>query len=434
MPTISLFDKQEDFFESNHRINAYVGGIQSGKTTCGAIRMYFDNMKYRSPDDAFIIAADTYKTLSQASIPKFLKFVGPYGRMNWGKAEFKFRWGTTVYCRTATDPESMEGITNVRRIWVDEAGKISKYFFENCMGRAAFREAPIDLTTTPYALNWLFKMHNDWKGGKATDSNFIVCRSIDSPYFPKAEYERQRLKLDPRRFAMKYEGQFGKMEGLVYDSIPTCQSFALPAGTVFYAGVDWGYYPDPFALVLRAVTPERVHYRIGEYYKNFLTVSDIVKVLQSYHQLYHFKHVYCDPSQPAHIDELSRHGIPATGADNDIRYGIDTHYELMRSGRFWVFDDRNPLGLDEYNSYHYPEEQELEIDESRTKRETIPVDANNHGCDADRYVTCMVEPKVGVKRTPRAMDEVSEMPREIHNKIEWLKRAHLRRRTGGELG
>jgi hypothetical protein len=209
MPTIKLFDKQADFFESNQRINGYVGGIQSGKTMCGAVRMHVSNMHHRSPDDTFIIAADTYKTLRQASIPRFLKFSGRWGKMNWGLGEFKFSWGTTVYFRTATDPESMEGITNVRRIWVDEAGKISKYFFENCMGRAAFREAPIDLTTTPYALNWLFKLHRSWQLGKESDSHFVTCRSIDSPYFPKAAETRPPPVPNEVRGAVRKDGGAG---------------------------------------------------------------------------------------------------------------------------------------------------------------------------------------------------------------------------------
>jgi PBSX family phage terminase large subunit len=433
MPTIKLFDKQADFFESNQRINGYVGGIQSGKTMCGAVRMHVSNMHHRSPDDTFIIAADTYKTLRQASIPRFLTFSGRWGKMNGGLGEFKFSWGTTVYFRTATDPESMEGITNVRRIWVDEAGKISKYFFENCMGRAAFREAPIDLTTTPYALNWLFKLHRSWQLGKESDSHFVTCRSIDSPYFPKAEYERQRLKLDPRRFQMKYEGQFGKMEGLVYPDMNFCMSMALPAGTKFYAGIDWGFYPDPFVMVLRAKTPEGRHYRIGEYYKNFLTISDIVRIVGSYHQIYKFERVPCDPSRPENIEELARHGIPACPAENDIQYGIDMQTELIRAQKFWVFEDLNPYGVDEYAAYHYPEEKELELDESLAKKAKVPVDKDNHGCDADRYVTVTIEPKAGIKRGAKVPDEMPVRPKDLHSKIEWLKRGHMRR-GGGELG
>src|SRR6185436_3561587 len=100
---------------------------------------------------------------------------------------------------------SMEGITNVRGAWCDEAGQMSRYFFENVEGRCALKQAPIFITTTPYSMNWLAELVEAAQKGDP-DSKVIQLRSIDSPYFPKSEYERQKAKLDPRRFAMKYEG------------------------------------------------------------------------------------------------------------------------------------------------------------------------------------------------------------------------------------
>lgn len=382
-------------------------------------------LRHRSPDDNFIIAADTYKTLSQATIPKFLTFAKGLGHLNRQSGEFKTHWGSTVYLRTATEPESMEGITNVRRIWVDEAGKTSRYFFENVMGRAAFKEAPIDLTTTPYAMNWLAALCEEATDGKREDVNFVNCRSIDSPYFPKAEYERQKKLLDPRRFAMKYDGVFGKMEGLVYDLYEECliQSFPLPPGTKFYAGVDWGYFPDPFALVLRAVTPEGRHYRIGEYFKNYLTIDDIVKTVGSYHGIYRFERVICDPSQPAHIEELNRKGIPASPADNDIRFGIDLHYSLMKQGRFFIFEDMCPTGVDEYSTYHYPEQKELSVDQSLKDSARVPVSQNDHGLDADRYLSRELLRLDGPKIIPKVprVPGTGPMPMDLMERSKWLR-------------
>jgi hypothetical protein len=65
--------------------------------------------------------------------------------------------GGTCYFRTATEPDSIVGITNVQAIWGDEAGKYSLYFWENMQARASFKNCPIMLTTTPYTSNWIFK-------------------------------------------------------------------------------------------------------------------------------------------------------------------------------------------------------------------------------------------------------------------------------------
>ena len=421
---IELFPKQEQFFDCENRINLYIGGIQSAKTTTGALKMLVKGiLEYRDPLDTFIIFADTYKTLYQATLPKFLSYAKPYGKMNKQSGEFRTHWGSTVYCRTATEPESMEGITNVRRIWGDEVGKVSRYFFENAMGRAAFKECPIDATTTPYSMNWLSQLYRDAKDGKRPDVDLVHCRSIDSPYFPKAEYERQKRILDPRRFLLKYEGEFGVMEGLVYDHYQKTlvKSHLLPSGTIYYAGIDWGYR-DPFALVLRAITPGGIHYRVGEYIKTNLTISEIVNVVKGYNGIYKFKGVPCDPSQPAHIEELCRHGIPAYAADNDIRFGIDTHYALMKNEQYFIFEDANPIGVDEYSSYHYPEEIELKTDESQKERMTIPVDQNNHSLDADRYLSIELAKTTGQKITPKTPHDGSTRPRDIAKRLEWLKK------------
>lgn len=430
MNTISLFDKQALFFGANKRINIYAGGIQSGKTSGGALKMYTAMLRYKSPDDNFIIAADTYKTLSQATLPKFMKFMGRYGKLNRGTGEFKTNWGSTVYLRTATHPDSVEGVTDVRHIWLDEGGKCSRYFFENLSGRSAFRECPIDVTTTPYSLNWLATQVSEIQAGRDTDAHFVQCRSIDSPYFPKAEYERQKKKLDPKRFAMKYDGVFGQMEGLVYDKLNTCKTIPMPPGTRYFGGIDWGYSPDPFAFVIRAVTPDGQHYRVAEFYRNFLTIHDIVPLVKSYDALYHFELVACDPSQPAHIEDLNRAKIPAVAAKNDIRLGIDRHYELIKKGTFWIFEDMNPLGIDEYRSYHYPETKELGIDESRKESETVPVDKDNHGCDADRYLTITILEGLVEKRAPRVPQEITGRPQDLAKRIEWLKRGGTSRVMG----
>lgn len=428
---IELFPKQEQFALLANRINVFSGGIQSSKTTTGALRFVLEGLtKFTHPDDNFLIAADTYKTLNQATIPTFLRFARGYGTMNWGRAEFKTKWGSTVYFRTGTHPDSAEGITNVRRVWLDEGGKVSLYFFENLMGRAARLEAPVDITTTPYAMNWLAKDVKAALAGKRDDISLVHCKSVESPYFSKAEYERQKRLLDPRRFRMKYDGEFGQMEGLVFDLYEQCIIPFKPLENVtWYAGIDWGYYPDPFCVVLRAVVKEHdrlIHYRVGEFYRNYMTPTEIVSLLKGYHNLYKFKYVVCDPSNPANIAELCKAGIPAMAGQNEIRAGIDVHYTLMKDGRWFMFRDENPVGADEYSTYHYREKRELGIDDDLKDRDREPVDQSNHGIDADRYLSMELEQSLGERRTPRAPG--AEPPKgDLAKRIAWLKKS----RPGG---
>lgn len=399
--------KQDEAIFSRSKITALVCGIQFGKTTVGAVWMKHLMCEFTGSDDAFIVTAPTYKILEQSTMPAFKKLMEGYGDFNQQKATFSMYNGGTCYFRTNTEPDSIVGITNVRGIWGDEAGKYTLYFWENIQGRASFKQCPILLTTSPYTLNWLYKdVVRPYKQKKRQDITLIEARSNENPYFPQEEYERRRKTMDPRRFEAMYGGKFEKMSGLVYDcfddSDNTVIPFELPAGTKYYAGVDWGY-TDPFVLVVRAVTPSGNHFQISEFYKTGMTLSDMIMLARQKKQNFNIQTFYCDPSQPGHIEEFNRHGLSAIGADNDIRRGIDLHYELIKTRRYKIFQGAGPYTIDEMETYHYAEPKDLKPDQDG--KEAMPVGQGDHCMDANRYVTISTY-RANLVHTPRVPGDV----------------------------
>lgn len=421
--TVVLHDKQDAIWKERrnpkYRNFLFCGGIQCGKTTLGSCLITDLAATLKDPEDTLIIAAPTYKILQQATLPKFLSANRAFGTFNKQESTFRYHSGVTVYMRTATNPESMEGIPNCRGVWLDEGGNVPRYFWENCMGRAARLQAPTFITSTAYAMNWLAQIAEETLSGKRDDTLLVQLRSVESPYFPQEEFDRQRKLLDPRRFAMKYMGLFGKMQGLVFPDVPFIKSHSLPPETKFYAGVDWGH-TDPFALVVRAITPEGVHFRVDEYFKTGLIASEIMRAVKAKHELYRFQGVWCDPSRPEYIDELTREGIPAMPGNNAIRLGIDKHTELIRTQRFFVWEDMNPHGKDEYETYHYPEPKERTFDQSQ--KDELPVDAHNHSIDADRYCTMGIGVGEYKTITPILPSQRNELSKDHRVRIEQLKR------------
>lgn len=415
----TLHKFQEEAFLSDKRIVAMVAGISSGKTQNGALWSGMKALRGKA-DRNHIIVAPTYKILSQASLPKFINVFNEYGEYKKVDSIFEWAHGPKTYIRSLTDPNSVEGIQDVESIWLDEGGLISRYAWENVYGRTARTKAQIMITTTPYALNWLFTMWKEWKTGLRDNTHFVQFRSKDSPYFPEDEYENQKRLLDPRRFAMKYDGEFGRMEGLVYEDINICKAKPLPNGTIYYAGIDWGF-TNPFALVLRAITPDGIHYRVGEFYKSQLTIDEIVQICLARKQIYDIRMFICDPSAPANISSLNKAGIPAIGGNNNVRLGIDTQISLFKSERLFLFEDENPIGIDEYSTYHYPEPKDLRIDES--EKEQDPVKTNDHGTDADRYVSMYLETAQTQKKLQASVPGGKrEIPKDPMDRIEWLKK------------
>lgn len=396
--------KQDDIIFSDSEMTVAVTGTQFGKSQAGSLWFKRKIHTFTDQDDNFLLVAPTYKIMQQSMLPYFLKSMEGFGEYIKSEAVFKVHSGGTVYLRTNTDPDSIVGIPKIRALWGDEAGKFTLYFWENIRARAAACGADMLLTTSPYTLNWLWRdIVRPKLKGELKDITLIRAASWENPYHSLHDPEKRRkeqARMDPRRFDMIYGGEFGKMHGLVYDCWEDDENliapFQLPVGTRYIAGCDWGW-TDPFCMKIRAVTPDGMQYGISEFYKSRLTISDIIKIAQQKKQTFPIERFVCDPSQPGYIEEFNRAGLVAIPAQNDIRPGIDAHYELIKTRKYKEFIDACPHSQDEREAYHYPEPEDMGPDDK--SKDPLPVDANNHAMDVDRYLT--LEAKVFVKEKPR---------------------------------
>jgi len=382
--------------------------------------------QYHHSSDNFIVTAPTYKILNQATLVAFSKVFEGLGKYDKKDAEFKIRGGGTIYFRTQTDPDSIVGITNTRGIWADEAGKYTKYFWDNIQGRAALKACPICITTTPYSLNWIYKeIINPVKNGERDDVLLIGASSDENPYFDKKTFLQRKAELDPRKFSSMYCGQFEQMQGLVYDCFDEKENIVnesdvhLPIGTKYYAGVDWGY-TEPFVIVVRAVTPVGMHYQVSEYYKSGCTAQEMAEIAKMYSKVYGIQTFYCDPSQPGHIELLNQNGVSAMKANNNVELGIEKHYQLVKTRSYKVIANSSPNTLDEYSTYHWPEPKSLLPDQ--TAKKPTPVGQNDHCMDANRYVTIMTANSVD-RKIPKLPESLQHKRRPLQpNKLRVIKR------------
>lgn len=417
--------KQQDAIYSEMPITAVVTGIQWGKTECGAWWTKRRIHKYNDLTDNFIITAPTYKVMEQSTLPAFMRIMKDCGEYNKADAVFTVKGGGKVFMRTAKDPDSIVGMTNVRGIWCDEAGKYPLYFWDNIEGRAAFKKAPIILTTSPYSLNWIHtKVMKPARDGKRDDVLIVHAASNENPYFPEDIFHKRREQMDPRRFNAMYGGNFEKMQGLVFDCFDDdeniCETVDL-AGARYFGGIDWGY-TDPFVFKVRAITPNGMHYSISEYYKTGRTLTDIVELLSRKITTFPIEMIYCDPSEPGYIEELNRNNIPCTAANNDIRRGIDVHYGLIKSRRYKVLAGTCKHTMDEYSTYHWPEPKDLGPDENAKPEK--PVDQNNHTMDTERYLSLMTH-RIFEKRRP-VIQEIGKKPHQ-ELPVDFVKRIKKRK-------
>ena len=425
--TLTLHPKQGKAFESDHKVTLCTSGIQGGKTTVGALWLLKENGKWQDGGEHnYIVGAPTYKILNQSTIPGFMRYHARFGSYLKGPSEFKYHNGGTVYFRTSTDPDSIEGITNVRAAWLDEAGKCKYAFWINLEGRCARTAAPIMCTTTPYGLNWPYKhLIKPVEAGERKDVLWLKWRSVDNPSFPRAEYERQRQILDPKIFQRRYEGEHVRLEGLVYDLTKDNffdQKDSLPEETVHYGGIDFGYAEGhEFAASIRGLTPDGLHVVVSTFKQSGLTPDQQCDIILARTKIHKVKKWFCDPSRPDLIALFRKAGIPCAGFQEGkenfkkINPGIEAHNELIRSGKYKIPNDKHLDLEDEYETYHWPQDMDGEI------ANEVPVKDNDHFMDAERMLTVgtlglMVERKKGLTGSRSLVHYDAEAQKLLKNK------------------
>lgn len=394
---ITLHQHQERAVFSKKRITALISGIQGGKTRVGGLWMSRKIAMHDEPKNTFIVAGPNFKLMEKSTIPWMLSLLKGCGTYDRNKYRFNLNGGATLWFGSMTDNDSVEGATNVKGIWIDEAGKLRYQAWINLLARSSFSQCDIFLTTTPYALNWLYKeIYLPWQQGTRDDIDVIQFRSCDNPYFPKEEYELQKKLLDPRIFEMKYGGTFQRMAGLVYPELDERNyienSLPSPQFYNYYAGVDIGF-ANPFAVVVRAIKKDGTQdIQVAEFYRSFLNPVERTEVIKQMHQVYKFKNIWVDSANPDDIALFVTAGLPAqpvnkasTAGQGSIAFGIQLHQEIIKTKVYRIIPERNPHTLDEYSTYHYEE-----TDDTQEKSiKEAPVKVKDHLMDANRYVTLM---------------------------------------------
>lgn len=395
MAEIYLHAKQEQAIYSPKRVIIMCAGIQGGKTTSGSVWMRKRVSTMTASDTNFLITAPTVKIFNQSTEPAFLKMFNGMGKYNKSEHVFEMNRNRRIFLRSLHEPDSIEGMTNVEGIWADELGKCNLKAWTNIEGRSAFRMCPIFGTTTPYALNWLWKdIYKPWKAGKRDDVEFIQFASIDNPHFPKKEYARQEALLDPRVFAMKYKGQFERMAGLVYPDFDDVNNYEEPFSPnprdyFLCAGIDFGF-TNPFAVAVCAMHRKQPRfYQIGEFYKSGMLLDDMTALLRKFQERIGVEIFYADSEDPRTIADLRARGInihAATKGPGSVKNGISGLGELIRTREFKIFRGKCPHTEDEFATYHYPEDKGDESNQDEN-----PVKSNDHIMNSLSYVTTMTK-------------------------------------------
>ena len=392
---VRLFEKQYDAINFTTQFGAAVAGVQSGKTFLGV--HWAGKKMLEFPKGVGVIVAPTYKILQGATLTKFFS-VFPQLRRYYKeqKGQIALPSDGTVFIRSAENPLGIEGIT-ANWIWLDEGGMTSTLTWTVLRSRVSMTGGQVLITTTPYNMGWLYKdFYKPWKEGQDKSLSFFTWRSIDNPNYPKEYYEAERKRLTPQDFARRYEGEFQKMSGLIWD-LPESQIIApLEVNTKTEArilGIDWGFR-NPSAIPV-IYYKDNAFYVVDEWKQAERTTEEIIQVINNKLSEHKATKVYPDPAEPDRIEDCKRKNIPVYEVNKDIKGGISYLQTLIRERRLFICNNCTQT-LEEMSMYHWVEMQ----DEKLPKEE--PEKINDHLCDAIRYAiySFTPDPKINYQVAP----------------------------------
>lgn len=154
-----------------------------------------------------------------------------------------------------------------------------------------------------------------------------------------------------------------------------------------YQGVDWGWFPDPFAFIrLHYDRARETIYLMDEIYQNKLTNEESGNIIiqRGYKDAY----ITCDNAEPKSVADYRAMGLPAKAAvkgPGSVDYGM----KWLQRRKIVIDRKRTPNAYNEFVNYEYDRNKDGDIISGYP-------DENNHLIDATRYAVERISRRMGV--------------------------------------
>lgn len=375
---LDLLDYQKQFLNYGETYHAIITGIGAGKTTALIARIAL-NTQVWNPGRTGVVVVPTVPSLRNVLIPELRKW-GYLQIGDWQPS--KNRWilpnDSTVIFESADNERKIQRLRGPNIAWfgMDEPSTIAKLAWDVMIGR--LREGDYlnaFVSGTPKGFNWVYDAFVDDETA-LSDVNLITeVSSKDNPHLPDLYTDHILEQYEGRFYEQEVLGAFTRFEGLVYpwfdDSNLVSDAPETHDETIY--GVDWGHNnPATIVALVRTGSGENATWTaVEEFYERRLTANDHSRALADMQERWGPGTVYCDPSEPANIEQFRRDGLDARKADNDVTPGIQ-HVAAMRSDLRVVESLQNLRN--EFSQYQYK-------DDDSDKPEKV----NDHLMDAARY-------------------------------------------------
>lgn len=375
-------------FKGRYRVCKGSRASKKSKTT--ALWYIVNMMKY--PDANLLVIRKTYRTLKDSC---FTELKWAIKRMQveawWEIKESPLEMtyiptGQKIYFRGLDDPLKVTSITVEKGVlcwaWLEEAYEIMSESDFDTLDESIRGEVPEGLfkqwtiTFNPWnEHHWLKKRFFDVEDDNilAMTTNYLCNEWLDES--DKKLFETMK-KNNPRRYAVAGLGNWGIVDGLVYENW-TERAFTLDEikGCKTTCGLDFGYTNDPTAFFMGFLDIENKRlYVWDEFYEKGMSNKAINNKIVA--MGYGKERITGDSAEPKSIDELKSLKLRIKGA----KKGKDS----IMNGVQWIQDleiiihPRCTNFITEISNYTWAEDK-------FGNKLNKPIDDFNHLMDAMRY-------------------------------------------------
>ena len=384
-----------DFWNFKGRYRVCKGSRGSKKSKTTALFFIYSMMKY--PGANLLVVRKVYRTLKDSCFTDLKWAINILGVQDyWSVKESPLEiiyipTGQKILFRGLDDPLKVTSITvetgNLCWAWIEEAYEINKEQDFNMLDESirGTVEEPlykqITLTFNPWnELHWLKKRFFDVEDENimAKTTNYMCNEWLDDS--DKKLFEDMK-KNNPRRYQVAGLGNWGIVEGLVYENWRELEfdwreilNKRQKAKAVF--GLDFGYTNDPAAFFCGIMDQEQKEiYVFDEIYQKRMQNTVIYRSIEKLG--FRKEIITADSEEPKSIEHLRSLGLTRIKASKKGKDSINAGIQFIQDFKIFIHP-RCVNFLTEISNYAWDKDK-------FGKAVNKPIDDFNHLMDAMRY-------------------------------------------------
>ena len=398
----AFYDVAHDVFVHGHTHYDFSGGRGSLKSS--TVSVLVPLLLINNPGTHALVLRKVANTIRDSVYAQYIWAIGELGMAAYWEAkvspmELIYKpTGQKIMFRGADDPMKIKSIKV-------PFGYIAVTHFEEkdqFAGRAEIRNI-LQSTMRGGSKYWNFESYNppisrdNWANKDSleerTDRLCHKSTYLQAPPEWLGEQflaEAEHLKAtDERAYQHEYLGIPVGTGGNVFDNLELREitDEEMSHFDHIYQGVDYGWFPDPFAFIrLHYDRARETIYLMDEIYQNKLTneASGNIIIQRGYKDAY----ITCDSAEPKSVADYRAMGLPAKAAvkgPGSVDYGM----KWLQRRKIVIDRKRTPNAYNEFVNYEYDRNKDGDIISGYP-------DENNHLIDATRYAVERISRRMGV--------------------------------------